>query len=78
MKFPTCPEVCRECSSGQHILHVMGQLGDLWAEKKIVCGINDGKKYSRIMFGGTVQDELGLEDLLDVITFIVNREKGQP
>jgi hypothetical protein len=64
--FPTAPEVCLDCRSGQHVLHIITELGDLvvrWAHGNII-GVGPIK---RLKIEGYAESEIVLEDLMRVV-----------
>ena len=74
MKFPLCPEICKECRDGAHIMHIVSELGDLCAHRMDSLDTNgkprilgNGKTYKIVKIEGWAEDELFLEDLLGMV-----------
>jgi hypothetical protein len=63
--FPRCPEICKDCVDGRHIMHVVDELSDLWATEIDV--ITNGKKFKQIQINGWAEDRLWLEDLFRIV-----------
>jgi len=74
VKFPLCSEVCSDCKSGNHIFHVLNELGDMWAEKVTISV--DGETREVIRIFGHAEDELWFEDLLKMVTYIMTKDRA--
>ena len=63
-KLNTCPEVCLECRSGEHIFHILTELSDLWAYRVKQNGRLKFKIEGYADPGKNNQDNFWLELLL--------------
>ena len=72
-KFPTCPEVCEDCQSGKHILHLLDELGDLVAFKE---SHPLHLEQTVLAIRGSVEDELWLEQMLNIIGRLYPRHQS--
>jgi len=46
----TCPEVCIDCESGQHVFHVIDELGSIYVQERI--DTVKGKEISKFTIHG--------------------------
>ena len=72
LKFPDCHEVCPDCISGKHVMHVLNELADLSVEYETKVARN-GREYKILVIKGYAESDIYLEDLMRIIKLEYDR-----
>jgi len=77
MKLPLCPEVCKDCQEGVHILHIITELADLRVTKRTFGPVHgsDWKPTTRLVVEGWAEDEDFLVELIQVANHAISKEE---